>query len=277
METKKIAVACFIGGALCCAAALMFAPVYWWFGLFAGLAGGYVSHEFREFIQAIPVAWRTTKRDIVHVWNEASAWAKHILVHPCFGLFILSVLIAIVFRYNFFIESKEANVTSFNLWIASLILAVYCVTAFFGFFITMGICTDKNPDIARVELGIGYGKFTYTQCIKWTGKGIFQTIKFLSWIIWKYLAIGIVTGIRFLGCFAWRLFKLIHSEKRLLCAIDGTLGGALSYIWLASAATSFAGHTVLVVFGGLIGAALGVVNWEIVSKRILHVAPANGN
>ena len=56
METKKIAVACFIGGVLCCAVALMFAPVYWWFGLIAGMAGGYISYEFRKVLVAIPIA-----------------------------------------------------------------------------------------------------------------------------------------------------------------------------------------------------------------------------
>jgi hypothetical protein len=69
----------------------------------------------------------------------------------------------------------------------------------------------------------------------------------------------------------WYLFRLIHSEKRVLCAIDGTLGGAVSYIWLASATMTLVEQAMLVLFGGLLGAAIGVVNWELISKRIFQV------
>jgi hypothetical protein len=38
---------------------------------------------------------------------------------------------------------------------------------------------------------------------------------------------------------------------------------------------SFPEQVMFVVFGGLLGAAFGVADWEIFSKRILRVAPAS--
>ena len=71
--------------------------------------------------------------------------------------------------------------------------------------------------------------------------------------------------------FGRHLFILIHSKERVLCATYGTLGGAVSYIWLARADMALAEQAALIVFGGLMGAAFGVANWEIVSKRLLHL------
>ncbi|MEK7089596.1 MAG: hypothetical protein AAB920_02140, partial [Patescibacteria group bacterium] len=72
METKKIALACFVGGALCATVALLVAPLYWWLGLIVGFAGGYVAYEFREVLKAIPIAWCATVEVISILWRETS-------------------------------------------------------------------------------------------------------------------------------------------------------------------------------------------------------------
>ncbi len=58
METRKIAIVCFIGVVLCSAVALLVAPAFWWFGLLAGLAGGYISYEFRGKFVSQDKAWK---------------------------------------------------------------------------------------------------------------------------------------------------------------------------------------------------------------------------
>ena len=67
------------------------------------------------------------------------------------------------------------------------------------------------------------------------------------------------------------LIKLIHSKKRVICAIDGTIGGGFSYLVLAANASSLTEQFAIVIFGGLIGAGLGVLNYEIISRRIFHL------
>ncbi len=267
METKKIAVACFIGGVLCCAVALMFAPVYWWFGLIAGMAGGYISYEFREARKTIPIALRAAGRESVVIWEDAIAQAREWFSEP-HPFFYSSAIIAVLM---FFLlpprmDTKEITISQLfvmgALFIEIQIWATICV----GLFTFIGMTNQESEAEESQRKLLSYQDFT-----RWFAKGLGLTILFFVWTLWKYLVIAAWAAIRFFGEFAWHLFKLIHSEKRVLCALDGTLGGATSYIWFASATMSFPEQVVFVVFGGLLGAAFGVANWEIVSKGILRV------
>jgi len=86
VETKKIAIACFVGGVLFCVAALLFSPTYWWLGLIAGFAGGYISYEFRDVLKAIPVALQAAKKEGVQTLSNITTMMKHPFV--LFGLAI---------------------------------------------------------------------------------------------------------------------------------------------------------------------------------------------
>lgn len=297
METRKIAVACFIGGALCCAVALMFAPIYWWFGLIAGMAGGYISYEFREVRKAIPVALRAAGQGSVYAWDGLIASAKAWLSRP-HPFFYIGAILALPFAFSIapylLFEMAKGPGTSALSVILLLVAygeAVMILGAPFGIFAFIGARAvercywtptmensggDQQKWFAELrEKGYRESPLTYANATRWTAKGVLATVKFFAWTLWKYLAMAAWAMICFLGRFAWHLFKLIHSEKRVLCAIDGTLGGAVSYIWFASSAISFPEQMVFVIFGGLLGAAFGVANWEIVSKRILRVAHAS--
>jgi hypothetical protein len=61
--------------------------------------------------------------------------------------------------------------------------------------------------------------------------------------------------------FLKQLFLLIHSEMRLLCLFDAALGSVIGY---------FAGN---VLIGAIAGGVLGVLNFEILSRRILRLVP----
>lgn len=296
METRKIAVACFIGGALCCAVALMFAPIYWWFGLIAGIAGGYISYEFREVRKAITIALRAAGQGSVYAWDGVIASAKTWLSRP-HPFFYTGAVLALPFAFlngPYLFEMAKGPGTSVLSVILLLVAygevamilgAPFSIFAFIGARVvercywtpTMeNSGGDQQKWFAELrEKGYREVSLTYTNAARWTAKGVLATMKFFVWTLCKYLAIAAWATICFLGRFAWHLFKLIHSEKRVLCAIDGTLGGAVSYIWFASSAMTFPEQAVFAIFGGLLGAAFGVANWEIVSKRILHVAYAS--
>ncbi len=65
--------------------------------------------------------------------------------------------------------------------------------------------------------------------------------------------------LRFLGRFLKQLFIIIHSEIRLLCGVDAAIGAGVGY---------FAGNAIMgVVAGGVIG----VINYKIISQKILKL------
>ena len=75
--------------------------------------------------------------------------------------------------------------------------------------------------------------------------------------------------IKSLVIFPWVLFKLIHSEKRLLCGIDAGLGTTVAYfLSLNFVPLTTATFIFFVICGGILGAGFGIINYELVSKRI---------
>ena len=77
-ETKKIGLACFIGGFLGSLVALLVAPTFWWLGLVAGFATGYVSHEFRSVLRAIPTAWEVAREVGGERLRDFKGWFKEV-------------------------------------------------------------------------------------------------------------------------------------------------------------------------------------------------------
>lgn len=293
MEAKKIAVACFVGGATCSAVALMVAPFFWWLGLIAGMAGGYISYEFREFMAAIPVAFHRARRASAStgntLWNDGKKWLSR--PHP-FLLFatLVGFTTAALVLWPSFQGSLETPAYStffttswfFMLSIIFVQIASVPVTlfAFIGarygekcywwpFLFTTG---EDAPEVAEIEKeGLVRKPLTYGNVLRWMMKGVGLTLIFFGWTIWKYLGIGVWKLLGFLVRFGWHLFKLVHSSKRVLCALDGTLGGAVTFLWLAPYAATLDEKAIVVVFGGLIGAVLGVVHWKAADKYLPKV------
>lgn len=308
METKKIAGACFVGGALCVAVALAVVPVYWWLGLFAGFIGGYFAYDFRKVFAAIPKAWRTARRfaarDRGVLFARQREWfstlgpfmrVAMVLVVP-FSMWTVFLSLewlgdSIIFMsdgvscYVFvtLLLGMGALVWTILSIVAIQLVAVclYCL-AYIGVKVGergywwprlkyWGEMSNEQSIAWLEEKGLQRKLLTYTNVLRWICKGFGIGILFFFWPLWRYLAIGTGKGLCLLGKFFWHAFRLIHSNKRLLCAIDGTLGGAVSYLSLTSSAETVEAQVMITLFGGIIGAGLGIVNWEIVSKRLLHV------
>lgn len=300
MEARKIAIACFIGGAICCAFALMVAPVLWWFGMIAGFAGGYVTYELREVLRAIPVALCAAGKGSSWVWRSLVDVVEEYFKKP-HPFAHLAAIIAIPFWYWLVsrliseISNQEVLVEGivFNFFLVILMPIAFVEMAAVAsfpivFFAFIGARVGErsywvpmegdNLTIPREEIykrietkGLKCKPLSYRNAYRWITKGIGITALFFVWTLWKHLAIGMWKTLLFFGRFAWYLFKLIHSQKRVLCGIDSALGGALAYVLLQSMSYAVGEQMMLIVFGGLLGSALGVVNWEIVSKRLLNV------
>ena len=295
METKKIAAACFVGGVLCSFAALMFTPDYWWLGLLAGFAGGYVGYEFREVLRAIPVAWRVANDGRAFVWrgvvkgirewrsdDHPFVYAGVFLTLP-FVVWIAPLLIGLVWQEVFSFGGVVIGNMAVLLTLAEAVVIFGLLAALFAFIgaRTVERCYWLPRDVSKYEQkwfeekrAKGYREvpMTYANAIRWARKGIAATMIFLVCTMWIYVVIGIVVAGCFTGRFIWRLFQLVHSEKRVLCGMDGTFGGIASYFWLISPTASSMEQALLVLFGGLLGAVFGIASWEIISKRVFKVA-----
>ena len=261
-KTRKIAVGCFISGALTMAVALALTPEYWWFGLAAGIAGGYVGYEFRGVLRAIPIAYR-----------RAAAWRPDWPFWKVYLLFSITILVAFS---NLVVLIGLLGGWKAGLWISG-VAAVCFLFIMFSACVLERIIESPKDQYTLKTLKERYGDNETVKEIFLYANPFAVYFYWLPKCIW-WLAVHIPAGsavlsqeVRALGRFGWHLFRLIHSKERVLCAIYGTLGGTVSYIWLARADMALAEQAALIVFGGLMGAAFGVANWEIVSKRLLHL------
>ena len=87
----------------------------------------------------------------------------------------------------------------------------------------------------------------------WVAKRIPSAIVVLACFIGR----AIKETTLFLGRFGWQVFIRIHSQKRLICGTDAMIGAGIGYL---------AGSAII---GALAGALIGLVNYELVTRRWL--------
>ncbi len=294
MERRKIARACFVGGFVCALLATAIMPKLWWFGLMAGVAGGFVSgylaYEFKKVLQAIPVAWRKSYRDRSRAWAEIKKWFGE--PHP----FLLTSILVFIPAAWLALQTHKSQTMPVAIFYMISFTGCFCIIAlwnlFLIFFVFVGaeqvekvfFVVPNETEDEKMEYreekylrGLTKKPFTYGNFFRWAAKGLVWTIflvlkllllmlHFLFWRIW-YLAIS------FSVRFARNLFRFIHCKRRLLCAIDGTLGGIAAVFWFGPQAGSLMSCVFVAICGGLIGAAIGVLDYELISMPLPKSEP----
>lgn len=265
----KIAIACFIGGVTCSGVALLVSPAYWWLGLLAGFAGGYVSFEFtavpaavKKVLANIPerkkvrqfIADCELQRKMKELWNGIKA--TFVVLFALVGIFglMVSLMTSIAFWGAPVGYRTVAHNTIHDPWTyvytLAVLIAIICIYIAAG-----GADTKKDK---REALLVGLGVMLLTP---------------LPGLVTSAPVFGIGCTYYILAKIIWPAVRAIHSSKRILCGVDGMLGGAASYIWLITPEASISQRVMLILFGGLLGSAFGVLNFEVVSKRLLKLFP----
>lgn len=256
-EAGKVFVASAIGAAIGSLVALQVHANFWWIGLLVGGMVGYLSYEWKEVIRAIPIAARAVfpalMRDMSECgedMREAWAWTfgrqrPFVYLHLLFN----TVFSFLVSGDMYKMEGVE-NFSFFGFFVLSflnlLILAGLSFVLFMGFYVPyfLEVGNLKDPDFFLSET-------SYLKTLKMHFLGIPK-----AWvkILWQLVSAMTTGSIRF----AWKMFLLIHSERRLLCGMDAMIGSCVGY---------FAGS---VLVGALAGGILGVVNYVYVTERVLR-------
>jgi len=273
METRKIAVACLVGGIIGVFVSLVIAPGFWILGLITGiLAGGlvsYIAYDVREVLQKIPVAWGMAAKGCSNAGQEVVAWIKR--PHP-FLFLNLVVSMGLSYLMNLSVEQDR-----FEFFIVLSMTLFIFLGVFLVGIISHGIDLDKKKYRIRIwefELGceddnlVEVVPATYKNVYAAVGRCLFWFLKGLVWFVfwgfWKF-------SVRFV----WYLFKQIHSKKRLICMVDTGAGILLSWlVFIPRFPLSFGEQCLMIVFGGVMGAVLGVISFEVISKRVLKLAQA---
>jgi len=249
----KVFVASALGAGIGSLTALSVHPYLWWIGMIVGGLIGYLTYDFKQVIQDVPIAWNATWRMFVSpIWKVVRGAMLVFAVIFLVGVsFAASLFLAFLLLYIFY---PMEGVSFVNGWGGSGI-AFGGVSMFVGFGIGIALLIVEIKDSGTFE----------PEEIKY----ILKLAAFLSppgivvMAIWGIVLLVIKTPtiIRFLALFAKNLFLLIHSDIRLLCGVDAALGAVAGFFLLNP------------ILGALIGGVIGVLNYKLISQRILHLEP----
>jgi hypothetical protein len=240
-RTVKVALACLIGTSIGIITMLSIYPSIWPLGLVTGFVCGYLSYEYKRLIQAVPVAW-----NMASSWRPNTIWWKEYIVNilVCIGASLTPVSFIII---------PHILVKNSNSIIYVTLSTLFFISIFFGIIIATFATKDGMNTHERNFLIKANPINVYLHLLP----------KYLVIYIWRAF-VGVPTAFRVIRSFVWNLFKLIHSDIRLLCGIDSAIGALIFHI--------SGGNVLLGILVGVLG---GVLNHEILSKRVLKLVPMN--
>lgn len=247
----QIFAACAAGGGIGALVALQLSQVNPLMATLGGLVGaliGYLAYDPVEVIAAfgrafrMATAWRPN-------WARVKESAAEITMMVTVGL--TPMLAAMAFRY-FFSGPTRTPYAYISGVIEVGIFALYLLSSMYNFMFLMMFCAD--------------GKLTHSDTVtlfKWGNPltALLWPIIALCWVLY-WLAKKMLAVVGFLREIMKTIFVLIHSNARVLCAVDSLIGACVGY---------FAGSAII---GALVGGCVGLLNYELVSKRLLKLAPA---
>lgn len=281
-ETLKIGVACFVGASVGVIVALAVITEFWWLGCIAGSVVGYFAYEFRTTLHAVPMAWKAARKItlpdtgafVTLLWERATKGVKATGLFVWRTSFLInSIFLGAYFAYDSSPATVKDRIATFLviggvLWVLWLVSVLFTV-ATCGALLKRKLKYRWLNTFPRWTMN-NIGTFGSLRSLIFPPLLIVALSILLSILIWD-TARTVVKAVRFVGLVVQTLLVFIHSYKRVLCAVDSALGCVASYIWLAEPNMTDVQKVIMVFLGGIIGAGLGILNWELVSKRWLHL------
>lgn len=254
-RTLKIATACGLGGFIGTIIAISALPYLWWLGLIGGAFVGYLSYEWQEVKSSLKrariktISWKPDTEGwklFAEVWF---AW---------FITWISSITsVSILLFLPGLIQTNLMGIHQLYLKLPATIIVISSILSIF-------FCVPPRP--------------YYRELIKNSVETLQYYHPIMVFIVWPYRGIrwcfkNSPAIIRFFGRvarksadFAIIFFRLIHSDLRLLCACDSAIGVAIGYFIFYPMVGTWAP-----IGGALAGALFGILNYEILSKRVLKL------
>jgi hypothetical protein len=256
-ESFQIGTACFIGAGI---GTLLSLEVFGGFWIILGfLIGGFVGYISLNPLQILKTfAWNLKRFGVAIIPSKETlkfyslAWMGILI---SFSILMFSICFLFVeFVWAIILNHTDRTASFFEIYLVVALTTSICFTLIDGGKILWGF--DRANKMRNVkELLIDVLKYgNLVVWVYWVFYGLFHTP--YKAILFKSLDIFS----RFLKAL-WATFVVIHSSKRLLCGVDSFLGAIVGFCY---------SHALI---GAIAGLFLGVVNYEIISIRILKIAP----
>jgi hypothetical protein len=275
---KRIALACFIGAVIGTLLALQFNHYFWWVGIIVGGLVGYVGYNFREIPATAKMVWnQMPEKKNLQLWITQSVGVLKML-----GIGVLMLLGVAVLVF------VGVMLTTFTL--LSVIGSIGNTCNIYASYFRGGevsFTTGISPTDPAGTVGIATMSVilviagSLLLAFYWSGRNTSKdSPDMLAFAIICFCAVPFILPVLLpivLFCLAgisiywtaktgikigWKTFKLVHSDIRLLCMTDAMFG-ALAGFYFGNA-----------LVGGIVGALCGVLNYRLVSVKLLKLVKA---
>lgn len=245
----------------------LMSPAIWWVGLFLGFFVGWFIFAFREIRQAAPVAFHAAAEELAYLgeelyplttvfrnWGAEDSWFFLTVLGIFSPLISLMAIIVYTAIYHIVFPMVVQDIIGWGFlacWVANFIFI----------FVDNPSHLSRSNEVIRI-----YRRYTIFHGLLWPVYVPYRLIKLTpAGLQWMWV------GMTFCGLFLWKLFVLVHSRERVLILTDGTLGAAVSYPTLVLQG----GIDIIPALGVgfLVGGLFGVINFELISRRLLHIVP----
>ena len=260
----KIALVCSLGSFIGTIIALEVNLYFWWIGVIVGGFVGYIFYDFQQVLRAIRYAWGIVKPDIQLIRAKILFLLAFLLLSVSLTIFC-SLIMGILWLFNASSDTILGFSTVCLLFLFS-ILGSGLIVSFFG----VVLCGKDNTANNFIRVS---GELMLTNPVNVYCRLLPRAIRWVSLIFYVFLCSFIAglpnfarTVVQFavcVGLFFGNVFVFIHSDEKLLCGVDTAMGVTIGY---------FTGNALI---GAIAGGLIGVVNFELISKRLLHLIPAS--
>lgn len=248
-KSVRIFIACAVGAFVGSIIALQMYQMFWWLGAAIGAFVAYLGYNVEEVIAAIPVAYHTARG-----WQpDYPAWrVKFKIGFATVGLVQTMLLVGF---------GLLGPTMSPGFWLKKEFWGIALGYQVLMFVIFMSM-PGRDRDGSLSNFTISYWDTNPINLLFWhLPRGLFFGSRWLILGVPR-ATMACIAFVGFSKNFTTMLLRLIHSELRLLCAVDAALGTAIGY---------FAGNPLI---GAIAGGLLGVLNYEIITVRVMKLAGA---
>lgn len=261
MKSIRIFIACSVGAFVGSMIALQMYQMFWWIGAVIGAFVAYLGYDIEEVITAVSVAYRRTinwrpNHEFWSIWCDLFISPFNLTVNTGVGCGLIGAL-----GYLFWgVHTPVNNWSTIRLEGIAFLVSI-------GLGLVMGLVIASSTATEWLQRGTDlYNCLTCPNVFRFYFCVLPRYIVICMWWFIVHSPNGtrkavklISVATKLIKTFAVEFFCLIHSELRLLCAIDAALGTAVGY---------FIGNSLI---GGIVGGVLGVVNYEIITVRVMKL------
>jgi hypothetical protein len=272
----QVFLSCALGAFVGALIALQMAHAFWWVGMLFGAFAGYLVYDLPQIVRAIPTAWKS-----VQGWEPDKLWWRDYAMsyggNVLCGLTIIWSLFSFLFLcavWNqglvvLFDHRMYNGIPIVAFYIAPILALVFGLIALPG-------GSWESLEKRRVwcekdwTLGLRYNPLRFffylvPRAVLWVLFRVAHLIVVGATkvpVVIPYILRSVWGAGSFIVRFLIQLFLAIHSKERVLVMTDAAIGAGIGYI------------TGNALFGAVAGGLLGVINYELVSKRWLKLVPA---